>query len=257
MKNKKETFSSLMNHFGGHRDLHTVFSDFLKLTICAFSRDYKNNISYLENEYLEIIQKYKKPIETDLFPKLLGTLIIEMEEQNDSQYGSDILGNYFETHITNGRNGQFFTPTNICDFMASITSDENESDENRPPLHILDPACGSGRMLLSKAKIHGKHHYYYGIDIDRTCVEMSIINLFLNGIFHTEVMCANALSQNDFQFSYYTSFLPLGIYRITEKTQSRLWNMHQNSFNQIRVNDNPTISSLHLPTDRGEQMSLF
>lgn len=254
MKNKPHTFQSIMNTFGFSRDLRTVFADFLTLTICAFSQNPETKLSYHEDEYLAVIGKYEKPQETDLFPKLLGALIVEMEELvSSSNAGPDVLGNFFELHVATDRKAQFFTPWHVCMFMASITGNE----DSKIPLSIIDPTAGSGRMLLAKAKIAGKHHYFYGIDIDPICVQMTVLNLFLNGIFHAEVMQANALNPHDFVVSYRTSFLPFGIFKITEKTQSRLWNMHQNSFNQNRVIHHPLTSSLPLPTDRGEQMSLF
>lgn len=254
MKKKQETFASLIQQFGGHRDLRTIFKDFLKLSICAFSRNYETNLSYLEDEYIEIISKYKKPIETDLFSALLATLIVEMEQGGIMH---DVLGGYFERNISNGRNGQYFTPEPVCQFMASVSGVEDELEDSTEPLHILDPACGSGRMLLASAKVQGKHHYFYGIDIDETCVEMTILNLFLNGIFNAEVMQANALARNDFIVSYRTSFVPLGIHRITEKEKSRLWHMHQNSFPKAKEKQPIFTPSIQVSTDRGEQMNLF
>lgn len=101
-----------------------------------------------------------------------------------------------------------------------------------------------GRMLLSSAKVMGKHHLFYGIDIDLVCVHMTAINLFLNGIIHAEVLCADALRPGDFQVSYRTSLHPFGIFRITEKEQSPLWQMHQMEFKKTE-------------TQTGKQLSIF
>lgn len=155
-----------------------------------------------------------------------------MEEQVEDSLGNDVLGAFFELHISNGRNGQFFTPTPITEFMNAILGTDEVSDES---LRILDPACGSGRMLLSAHRMGKGKHELYGIDIDKTCVKMSIINLFLNGAFNAEVMCANALAPNDFLISYKTSFLPFGIFKIEQREQSRLWHMHQNTFPSMHV----------------------
>ena len=43
-------------------------------------------------------------------------------------------------------------------------------------------------------------------------------------------MCANALAPNDFVIAYQISFIPLGIFKIEEKEQSKLWHLHKNSF---------------------------
>jgi len=76
-------------------------------------------------------------------------------------------------------------------------------------LRILDPARNSGRMLLAAHRIHGSEHEYYGIDIDRTCVKMTALNLFLNGIWNSEVLCANALLPEDFVIAYNISLFLL------------------------------------------------
>ena len=69
----------------------------------------------LENEYLNIIRKYKNP---DIFPELL-TMIVQEFEQNRYQ---DLLGKiYMQADFGNARTGQFFTPFHISDFMAQIT----------------------------------------------------------------------------------------------------------------------------------------
>lgn len=101
MKTKQETFTSLMQQFGGYRDLQSVFADFLHICICAFSRNFETNLSFMEEEYLEIISKYKKPTETDLLSQLLGNLIVEMEQGGITH---DALRSFFEIHISTARN---------------------------------------------------------------------------------------------------------------------------------------------------------
>ncbi len=71
-----------METFGMKRDLRAVFADFLTLTICAFSQNPHTKLSYQEDEYLRTFAKYDKPYETDVFPNMLATLILEMEMQN-------------------------------------------------------------------------------------------------------------------------------------------------------------------------------
>ncbi len=46
---------------------------------------------------------------------------------------------------------------------------------------VADCCCGSGRMLLSAAKIK-RNALFFGADIDRTCAMMCVINLCLNGL---------------------------------------------------------------------------
>jgi hypothetical protein len=47
---------------------------------------------------------------------------------------------------------------------------------------IADPACGSGRMLMSMAKIN-RFSLFFGADNDVNCAKMAVINLCLNSMF--------------------------------------------------------------------------
>lgn len=243
MKSKKETFAGLMNDFLYHFDTVPVFDDFLTLTIAAFGQNTSTGKSYDEDLYLQTIGKYKHHKLKDHFPKMLACLVNEMEEQLQCQTGNDVLGTYYENNIIKKGSGQFFTPWHLCTFMAASIS----GDMTDTPLRILDPCCGSGRMLLCGGKSMGKHHHFYGIDVDHTCVKMTAINLFLNGFFHAEVMWADALNPDDFRMSYKTSFLPFGVFRIQDKEQSYLYNAHKMSFG--KMTNNPMGNVLTLPSD--------
>lgn len=205
-----------------------VFEDFLTICICAFSRNIKTGLSYYEDEYLEIIKPYKANNTLDYFPKLLAEMVLYMEENKDNAQGNDLLGEFFEQEITNGRNGQFFTPFPVCMFMSKITSDKETKS-----LNIIDSSCGSGRMLMAFAKNATRIHSYYGIDIDPVCVKMSAINLFLNGM-KGEVICADALRSDDFRFGYRISIIPLGIFKIEKKEDSIIWRMNQDVMSKMK-----------------------
>lgn len=258
-KQTKETFSSLMLSMNYAYDVRTVFDDFLTLTIAAFSQDFTTGKSYMEDDYLRVIGKYKKPTETDLFPKLLGALILEMEQRMYSNEGFDVLGDFFEIHCATDRKAQFFTPWPICQFMAKINGDENCVNEPVDVKKIIDPACGSGRMLMAGSRIFGSKHEYFGIDIDAVCIKMAAVNLFLSGIKHGEVMQANALSPTDFHVAYKVSFFPFGIFKITEKEQSRLWHLHKLSFNTQFKNleEKSLINAEKFPKAEPEQLRFF
>jgi type I restriction-modification system DNA methylase subunit len=230
MKNKTKTFSQIMKRFEYRYDTRTVFNDFLTLTLCAFSQNPATGKSHDEDLYLETIAKYENDDLRYEFPKLLARLTIEMEERVDGGFGTDVLGDFYEQNLSRKGSGQFFTPWHICMFMAQCTADSLEDKPADRPLRILDPTCGSGRMLLAGAKSTRPMQEYYGVDIDETCVKMTALNLFLNGLFHSEVMWADALARDDFRVSYQISFLPFGIFRIQDKEQSKLWHIMQNSW---------------------------
>ena len=228
----KNQFAETLHVIARRFSLFTVFDDFLTMSIAAVTQNLHTKKSWYEDEYLETIAKYKDSELRHEFPKAFAYLITEMEERVGSSSGNDVLGEFYEQHISNGRNGEFFTPYPICQFMASITNAKTEEidEEEKRSLKILDPACGSGRMLLASYQVNGTGHEYYGIDINRTCAKMTALNLFFNGVWNSEVLCANALLRNDFVISYRISLFPLGIFKIEVKEQSKLWHLHQFSF---------------------------
>jgi type I restriction-modification system DNA methylase subunit len=230
MKSKTETFASLMDSFGYKYDTHSVFEDFLTMSMCTVTFNPKTRLSHYEDLYLETVKKYKDDSLRFQFPKLFIALVNEMEERVGDSKGNDVLGEYYEQNAAKKDLSQFFTPWPICRFIAKISVEESKkSDTPDKPLRILEPSCGSGRFILASAKEAGPDNEFYGIDIDHTCVKMTALNLFLNGVFHSEVMCANALLPDDFRVSYVISFLPFGIFRIDEKEKSRLWHLVRNN----------------------------
>jgi type I restriction-modification system DNA methylase subunit len=122
----------------------------------------------MEEEYLDTVKRYGKE-DIKAFPEIFEQMVISMEEEK-----RDILGDYYMGAITYGEHGQFYTPENICDFMVKIV--EPVSVEV-----VMDPCCGSGRMLLSAAKVN-RRCTFYGQDLDFRCVEMCTINLALWGL---------------------------------------------------------------------------
>lgn len=258
MKSKQETFTSLMNSFTYRYNLRPVFDDFLTMSLCAASQIPGAGKSYYEDQYLAAIAKYANDDLRHIFPKLFAQLICEMEDRYKDSQGNDVLGEYYEQNFCRRNSGQFFTPMHICHFMArSICGDKEHLKETR---RVLDPACGSGRMLVAGAQCMGKQHEFYGIDIDLTCVKMTALNLFLNGIFHSEVMCGDGLNPDDFRISYRISLLPFGIFQTTDKEQSRLWHIHKNSFPQKQQKTKPNLllpSETGERSDNGSQLKLF
>lgn len=246
-----QSFSEIIKAFEYQFDLRTVFSDFLTLCICSFSQNPITQKSHYEDEYLQTIEPYKKSKLCDEFPNLLASLILEMEERSNSSEGNDILGNFYENNLYRKGASQYFTPYPISQFMANISMGE-ANEKTDEPKTVIDPCCGSGRMLLASAqyRIPNQAYEFYGIDLDPICVKMTTINLFLNGLFHSEVMQANALDPSSFEISYRISFLPFGIFKIIKREDSPLWNRHYNSFHKEKEN-------MHSPIEFTNQSDLF
>lgn len=250
MKIENETFSKLLKQFEYRYDLRTVFDDFLTMSICAVTQNPVTKLSHYEELYLKTIEPYKEEKLRFEFPKMFASLVSEMDLRVHANEGNDVLGEVYEQNFSRKGSSQFFTPWPICNFMAKSTGDYTKKEADRP-LRILDPVCGSGRMLLAAKDVHGKWEEYYGIDIDSTCVKMTALNLFLNGVFKSEVMCANALFPDDFIYSYRISLFPLGIFRIEEKEKFKLWHLMKNSLNSNKDAKTKTgTSKIILGTDQ-------
>jgi type I restriction-modification system DNA methylase subunit len=89
--------------------------------------------------------------------------------------------------------GQYFTCWTVAEMMARMTFDRDsflETVRERGTVSVCDPAVGSGVMLLAFAKVvhdalgrEGTDRLrLYGMDIDIRCVNMSRIQLRMNGL---------------------------------------------------------------------------
>lgn len=228
MEKTISSFKTIFDKAAYGSNYNKVFEDFLTMCICCFSQNIFTGKSFYEDEYLSVIEPYKANDTLKYFPELFAEMIIYMEEKKDNSQGNDLLGEFFQQEITRGRNGQFFTPFHVCSMMGQMVSAEVTNN-----LKVLDPTCGSGRMLMAFAKNASVIHRYYGIDIDPLCVKMSAINLFLNGL-SGEVICANSLFPDDFNFGYRISYFPFGIFKISEKEDSVIWKMNQNALSKVK-----------------------
>jgi len=145
---------------------YTIFNDWLDLMIFALQGD--------DEHYLEIVRRYKNIAkqgerEIDYFCQAFACLQIEMQKTND-----DVLGLlYMQWNQTNKYRGQFFTPKHVASFMAQCLEVKKGN--------VLDPACGSGIMLVETIKTMTNEQLdqavFYGQDIDLTCVKMCALNL--------------------------------------------------------------------------------
>lgn len=236
MKKQTETFASLLLEMGRRYDLRLVFDDFLTLTLCAFSPDPRTGKSHDEDLYLETIARYKEDPLRFHFPKMLACLVTEMEDRMSDPSGNDVLGNFYQEHLYRKGAAQYFTPWPVGQLITHSLFKDDQKDKAKAEgkrLRVLDNCCGSGRLLVNAVRSVSDTILLpetYGIDLDHTCVKMCVLNLFLNGSFHGEVMWADALRPDDFRMSYKLSFLPFGIFRITEKEKSLLWYLHVSGF---------------------------
>lgn len=173
------------------RSKWTVWDDFITMFACSISNAVdKSDIHWdaREKMYLSIVKKYKKD-ELDIFPQL-AAYVVEALDENQEQ---DFLGELFmNLDLSNEHNGQFFTPYNVCDFMAKITCDVDSIPETGP-ITINDPACGAGATLIAAVNELRKIYEKRGLnfqnyvlataqDIDQNVGLMCYIQLSLLGV---------------------------------------------------------------------------
>lgn len=192
------------------------FDDFLILSICA--HDQTNLQSRLqqqqpENEalYLATTQRYRK----DELPILCELLALLYRNTYDFPY-SDLLGEHYMQNISRGQNGQYFTPSPVCEMMTKMQA----GDAVITGKSIADPASGSGRMLLAFAKTQPAN-YFYGAALSQTCTKMAVVNFFINGL-RGEVAWMNTIT-NEWYGGWNIHVNGFGILPITAKEDSKLY----------------------------------
>jgi len=197
------------NRYAYGQSLHTAFADMLDWMLLPFKR------YDAADEQREALEKYQTHPKVEQLGKLI-TLIGDLSEGL-----RDPLGELFMQAISNGHNGQYFTPEPICDMMATI-SVGNPADGQT----VADCACGSGRMLLSAAKIN-RHLKLYGADLDITCCKMALLNMLLNSL-QGEIAHMNTLSNEFYRGFKVETILIEGFYmpyyiEFTEPESSYIW----------------------------------
>jgi type I restriction-modification system DNA methylase subunit len=164
------------------QSLWTVFNDFLDFSL-LFIRWWAQK----DSDYAELEKRYTNQRQVELMVSAYMAMA-DIAENGGSGF-KDPFGDFYMEYLSNDRNGQFFTPETVCDMIARIqigpTLPENAT--------AGDPCCGSGRLLLSAAKINRKA-IFYAADIDLACCKMTVLNFLLNTICG-EVAWMNTLTQ--------------------------------------------------------------
>lgn len=89
--------------------------------------------------------------------------------------GEMYLDKIVSKHEAN-RKGMFLTPMELADAMARMTIPETQR-----PMNILDPAVGSGRLLMAAYK-RAPHARLFGVDIDLRSVRIAFANFTIHKI---------------------------------------------------------------------------
>jgi hypothetical protein len=147
-----------------------IAEDWIALMFYALQRN--------DSEYLSILESYeacgRKNEIAEHFSKAFAHLLVHMQKTNE-----EVLGEIWMDFCSNEVLGQFFTPMNICTLMARMMQASSSQPSGR--FTVVDPATGSGRMLVAQAKEmtceQGNRCLFIGIDLDKYCCMMTALNM--------------------------------------------------------------------------------
>jgi len=182
-----------------------VFADFVEVCLAALlsftdnlgrlpsgefvERLRENRLSgQYEERYMALVKKYKEnrtratgERPADTFKRAWDTL---QEETAQSQ--QDVLGALYESQISLGEHGQFFTPSPIAVLMSQMLG------PYQPGERVSDPACGSGRLFIQLASQYEGLHFH-GVDKSPICARMAAVNMWLFDL-NADVFQGNSLT---------------------------------------------------------------
>ncbi|MDF2984915.1 MAG: SAM-dependent methyltransferase [Eubacterium sp.] len=178
-----KTFDGL-THSGKH-NRWIIWSDFVTMAACTLSMADVERREEREKLYSDISKKYTS-VELEQFSSMLAEVINALEENQEQ----DLLGElYMRLELGNDRNGQFFTPYDVCKAMSMISTGNLEAELSKKGyISVNDCCCGAGALLIAfanEAKRQGinyqQHILFVAQDIDFTAAMMCYIQLSLLG----------------------------------------------------------------------------
>ena len=101
---------------------------------------------------------------------------------------------YFASEVYKWDLGQYFTPTEVVDFMVELANP-------RAGEHVSDPACGSGDFLISAFQHAARENNadlrdsVWGADNSAEAVQVAILNMVLNGDGKSQIRSEDSLLQ--------------------------------------------------------------
>lgn len=172
---------------------HEFLSDVFKCSAIALSNRFDmRNAEKREKEYLSVIKKYDKDMQT-LITEIFAKIFILLSSQIDFGF-NDYLGElYMKSETSNSKAGQFFTPYNVSKVCAEMVINEsavNEFIKNNRIMTLNEPACGAGGMVIAAVDVlYNKYNFNISknlfaecSDIDERCVVMTYLQLSLAGV---------------------------------------------------------------------------
>src|SRR5579864_435861 len=173
-------------------EMPDVFTDFVDFVLSALL-SWTDNLKYgdvkerfsenaltgpYEDRYMAIIAKYKenKTRQQGERPADYMAQAWKCLQEETMQTQKDVLGHLYESQISLGRQGQFFTPTHLFRAIAQMLAGKFPETTKTETVH--DPACGSGRAFIVMAQ-EDPNRKFVGIDISPLMSRMAAINMWL------------------------------------------------------------------------------
>ena len=197
----------LLKLFGSLAYRHSawqVFVDFAEAAAISLSNAVdRPQRDSREERYMAIVKRYK-PEELAVFPKMLGEVVLALEEEP-----ADVLGETFhDLELHNKWSGQFFSPYSLCRMMAKMTLGDEQDVRARIAARgfvtAQEPCCGSGAMVIALAHEmkdlginYQQHLHVTAVDVDPKCVHMAYVQFALLHI-PAVIIHGNTLSLEEF-----------------------------------------------------------
>lgn len=212
MDHKKEIIK-LLREAASRHDMYQVFRDCMEAIALAISNTVDRK-QYAEREarYMSLIKPYTRD-ELMCFARIRAHLVDAFEVEY-----RDHLGEIFmELDLGNDHRGQYFTPYEVCKFMAQLSLDGNLMERIRADGFILlsEPAVGAGGMVIAACQTLRQRQvsfqqrvHYTCVDVDEKAVHMAYIQLSLIGL-PAIVVQGNTLTLEE-RAHWYTPFHVIG-----------------------------------------------
>lgn len=182
--NRIQEFYNTINLFSKGISIWHIFKDFLLFAALYLANTVKTSEwNTREEQYLSLLHTYQEE-EQKLFPRLLASLSLGLEENPEQDFLEEI---YIILSLFQDRQGLIFMPYDMVRMIAEATY-EDRSGKIASGGYILahDSACGSGAKLIAFAnaeRSHGvntqKEVLFVGQDLDRTSALMCYLQLSL------------------------------------------------------------------------------
>lgn len=163
------------------------FFDFCEMAYCSLAKLTADSDKgeRLETRYMEIVGSYRDKDTIRAYPELLAIVTEGLWT------GQDALGVIAaELGVLEERQGQFFSPMEICRMMVALTlPDPQKAIEPDGFITMVEPCVGAGAMLIAAADhLHrqgldpSRHMLAYATELNRLSYHMAFIQLSMKGI---------------------------------------------------------------------------